>query len=186
MSRYRLDVPTTLEVFAAFLYIGATAFGGGGSAHIQHAVVQRRAWLTQDEFLESYTLAQTLPGPIFSNLATQIGARLGGVRGGIAACLGVSLPGFALILLLSLIYSSIPAQSKLLEGALSGIGAGAVGISLAMLAAIARSALSSPLTIALAVAAFLANAVLHISVLWVLAVLVPLGYALHARGIKRA
>ena len=41
-------MPAPLEIFKTFLYIGATAFGGGGSAHIQNAVVARRAWLTPE------------------------------------------------------------------------------------------------------------------------------------------
>ena len=175
-------MPSTLEVFKAFLYIGATAFGGGGSAHIQAAIVTRKAWLTQDEFLESFTLAQTLPGPIFSNLAAQIGARLAGTGGGIAACIGVSLPGALLILLLAGVYSKLPANTKWLEGALTGIGAGAVGVSLAMLASIAPSALKTRVALLLAVAAFIANALLHISVLWILLTLVPSGVWLGSRA----
>lgn len=174
-------MPSALEVFKAFLYIGATAFGGGGSAHIQAAIVSRKAWLTQDEFLESLTLAQTLPGPIFSNLAAQIGARLAGVGGGVAACVAVSLPGALLILLLATLYSRLPANTKWLEGALTGIGAGAVGVSLAMLASIAPSALKTRAALLLAVAAFVANAVLHISVLWILVTLVPIGIWLSSR-----
>ncbi len=174
-------MPSTLEVFKAFLYIGATAFGGGGSAHIQNAIVTRRAWLTQDEFLESFTLAQTLPGPMFSNLAAQIGSRLTGIGGGVAACIAVSLPGALLILLLAGLYSRLPANTKWLEGALTGIGAGAVGVSLAMLASIAPSALKSRVALLLAVAAFVANAVLHVSVLWILLILVPIGVWLGSR-----
>ena len=178
-------MPSTLEVFKAFLYIGATAFGGGGSAHIQAAIVTRKMWLTQDEFLESLTLAQTLPGPIFSNLAAQIGARLAGVSGGVAACVAVSLPGALLILLLAGLYSRLPANTKWLEGALTGIGAGAVGVSLAMLAGIAPSALKTQVGLWLAIAAFVANAVLHISVLWILLALVPVGVWIGSR-FKRA
>ena len=174
-------MPSTLEVFKAFLYIGATAFGGGGSAHIQNTIVIRKAWLTQDEFLESLTLAQTLPGPIFSNLAAQIGSRLAGLGGGVAACIAVSLPGALLILLLAGAYSRLPTNTKWLEGALTGIGAGAVGISLAMLASIAPSALKTRAGPLLAIAAFTANAVLHISVLWILLALVPIGIWLGGR-----
>lgn len=175
-------MPSTLEVFKAFLYIGATAFGGGGSAHIQNAIVTNHHWLTQDEFLESFTLAQTLPGPIFSNLAAQIGSRLAGVSGGVAACIAVSLPGALLILLLATLYSKLPANTKWLEGALTGIGAGAVGVSLAMLASIAPSALRTRVALLLAIAAFGANAVLHISVLWILLILVPIGVWLGGQG----
>ncbi len=168
-------MPSSLEVFKAFLYIGATAFGGGGSAHIQNAVVTRRGWLSEDDFLEAYTLSQTLPGPVFSNLATQVGSRLAGWHGGIAAMMGVSLPGASLILLLAALYSRIPTNSKLLEGVLVGVGAGAVGISLSMLTRIVPSALRPRGGLLLAVVAFLANAVLHVNILWVLLVLLPLG-----------
>ena len=178
-------MPSTFEVFKAFLYIGATAFGGGGSAHIQAAVVTKHHWLTPDEFLESYTLSQTLPGPIFSNLAAQIGSRLAGVGGGVVACIGVSLPGSLLILLLALLYSRLPANTKWLEGALTGIGAGAVGVLLAMMVNLAPSALKTRVALLLAATAFVANAVLHISILWILVTLVPLGIWLDQR-FKRA
>jgi chromate transporter len=168
-------MPSALEIFTTFLYVGATAFGGGGSAHIQNAVVQKRAWLSEEDFLESFTLSQTLPGPIFSNLAVQIGSRLAGWRGGLAAMLGVSMPGALLILLLAGVYSSIPVGARWLEGALGGIGAGAVGISLVMLARLAPSATKAKGGWWLALAAFGMNGVLHISILWVLLVLLPLG-----------
>jgi chromate transporter len=168
-------VPSVPEIFQTFLYVGATAFGGGGSAHIQNAIVTRRAWLSEDEFLECFTLSQTLPGPIFSNLATQVGSRLAGWRGGVAACVAVSLPGALLILLLALVYSKLPTNAAWLEGLLTGIGAGAVGISLSMLARIAPSATKSRGGLLLGLAAFVLNGVLHVSVLWVLLMLLPVG-----------
>jgi chromate transporter len=168
-------VPRALEIFTTFLTVGATAFGGGGSAHIQNAVVTKRAWLSDEEFLESFTLSQTLPGPIFSNLAVQIGSRLAGWRGGLAAMIGVSLPGATLILLLAAVYSSVPVGARWLEGALTGVGAGAVGISLVMLARLAPSAAKPNGGWWLALAAFVMNGILHVSILWVLLALLPLG-----------
>jgi chromate transporter len=177
-------VPSALEIFTTFLTVGATAFGGGGSAHIQNAVVTRRAWLSEDEFLEAYTLSQTLPGPIFSNLAVQVGSRLAGWRGGLAAMIGVSLPGAALILLLATVYASVPANSRWLRGALTGVGAGAVGISLSMLVRILPSAAKPRGGVWLALAAFIANAVLHVNILWVLAILLPVGIWLNWRVVN--
>ncbi|NJK44463.1 MAG: chromate transporter [Pleurocapsa sp. SU_196_0] len=171
--------PGAFEIFRTFLLVGATAFGGGGSAHIQNAVVTRRAWLSEDDFLEAYTLAQTLPGPVFSNLAVQVGSRLAGWRGGVAAMIGVSLPGATLILLLATLYANVPANSRWLQGVLTGVGAGAVGISLSMLVRILPSAAKPRGGVWLALAAFIANAVLHVNILWVLAILLPLGIALN-------
>jgi chromate transporter len=177
-------VPSALEIFTTFLTVGATAFGGGGSAHIQNAVVMRRAWLSEEEFLEAYTLSQTLPGPVFSNLAVQVGSRLAGWRGGVAAMIGVSLPGAALILLLATVYASVPANSRWLQGALTGVGAGAVGISLSMLVRILPSAAKPRGGVWLALAAFIANAVLHVNILWVLGILLPVGIWLNWRVVN--
>jgi chromate transporter len=172
-------MPTRLEVFLAFVQIGAGAFGGGGSAHIHNALVTKRAWLSESDFLESYTLCQTLPGPIFSNLAAHIGTRLSGFRGGLAAWLGVNLPGALMIFVLAALYTGLRGQARWLEGALLGVAAAAVGISLTMLARIVPSAVKPVGAIWLALAAFVANAIFHINILWVLAVLVPIGMTLN-------
>jgi chromate transporter len=172
-------MPTRLEVFQAFVQIGATAFGGGGSAHIYNALVLKRGWLSESEFLECFTLCQTLPGPIFSNLAAHIGTRLAGFRGGVVACLGLNLPGALMILLIAVAYTGLRGQARWLEGALLGVAAAAVGISLTMLARIVPSAVKPVGAIWLALAAFVGNGVLHINILWVLAGLVPIGMLLN-------
>ncbi len=163
------------EIFKAFLLIGVTAFGGGGSAHVQYHLVERLRWLTLEEYLECYSMVQTLPGPTFSNLCTHSGARLGGWRGGLLAMLGVNLPGFLVILLLALLYSSFGGQANLLTGFLQGVAITAVAISLVALARVAPSAFQTRPSVLLAMAAFLANAVLHINILWVMLILVPIG-----------
>ncbi|MER3483609.1 MAG: chromate transporter, partial [Meiothermus sp.] len=90
------------KLFWAFLSIGLVAFGGGGNAQIYSAIVRRRGWMSDREFLETTALCRILPGPVFANLAAHLGARLGGVPGGILALLGVLTPGATLMLLLSL------------------------------------------------------------------------------------
>ncbi len=177
-------MPTRLEVFRAFVQIGATAFGGGGSAHIHNALVVRRGWLSESEFLECFTLCQTLPGPIFSNLAAHIGTRLAGFRGGIAAWLGLNLPGAVMILLIAVAYTGLRGQARWLEGGLLGVAAAAVGISLTMLARIIPSAIKPVGAIWLALAAFIANGILHINILWVLVGLIPIGMMLNWKAAR--
>jgi hypothetical protein len=73
------------------------------------------------------------------------------------------------------VYSSVPVGARWLEGALIGVGAGAVGISLVMLARLAPSAAKSNGGWWLALVAFVMNGILHVSILWVLLALLPLG-----------
>jgi chromate transporter len=172
--------PSLLEIFKAFLIVGTSAFGGGGSAHIHNHIVARRGWLSEEEFLEGLSLSQLLPGPIFSNFAAHIGMKLRGTRGAMLAFVGVCLPGMLAILVLSIAYFSIrDFSSPVVIGALTGVAAGAVGISLATLARVAPPGLKSIGAPLIALAAFVANGVLHLPILWVLLVLLPLGIALN-------
>jgi chromate transporter len=172
--------PSTFEIFKAFMLVGASAFGGGGSAHIHHHIVSRRGWLSESEFLEGLSLSQLLPGPIFSNFAAHIGMHLRGTPGATAAFIGVCLPGMLAILALSAAYFTVREfSSPIVTGALTGVAAGAVGISLATLARVAPPGLKSIGAPLIALAAFVANGVLHLPILWVLLVLLPLGIALN-------
>ncbi len=172
--------PGLLEIFKAFVIVGASAFGGGGSAHIHNHIVVRRAWLTEAEFLEGLSLSQLLPGPIFANFAAHIGMKLRGSKGAILAFTGVCLPGILAILGLSIAYFTIrDFSSPVVVGTLTGIAAGAVGISLATLARVAPAGLKSRGAPLIALTAFVANGVLHLPILWVLLVLLPIGIALN-------
>lgn len=63
---------TLPQIFALFARIGLTSFGGGLSAWIYREVVDRRQWLSEDEFLAGLTLAQILPGPNVINISIYI------------------------------------------------------------------------------------------------------------------
>ncbi len=176
----------SFELFKAFALIGATNFGGGGSAHVQHHMVERLKWLSMDEYLECYSMVQTLPGPVFSNLCTHVGARLAGWRGGILATIGVNFAGIIAILSLAVVYSSVGSKPIWLEGFLKGVAVAAVAISLAATTRVAPSAFRTRPSVFLALAAFIANALLHINILYVLLVLVPLGMWLEWQEVNRA
>jgi chromate transporter len=172
--------PSITEIFQAFVIVGASAFGGGGSAHIHNQIVVRRAWLSEEEFLEGLSLSQLLPGPIFANFAAHIGMKLRGTLGAVAAFVGVCLPGMLAILALSGAYVAVrDFSSPVVTGALTGVAAGAVGISLATLARVAPPGLKSRGAPLIALTAFVANGVLHLPILWVLLVLVPIGIGLN-------
>lgn len=89
-----------LSIFLTFLKIGAFTFGGGYAILpvIQREVVERRRWVSQADFSEILIITQGVPGQLALNSAIQVGVRLRGTAGGLAAALGVTFPSVAIIL----------------------------------------------------------------------------------------
>ena len=99
-----LAIRHTLEVFFTFLWLGCISFGGP-AAHIgifQREFVQRRQWLSDDDFSRLLALVQFLPGPASSQLGFAIGRVRAGLPGAVAAFIGFTLPSAALMLALAL------------------------------------------------------------------------------------
>jgi chromate transporter len=109
------------DLFATFFKIGAFTFGGGQAMIpiIQHEVCNKKKWVPEEEIIDVLVLAQSAPGVIAVNSATLIGYRLMGIRGALAATLGVVLPSFIIILLLAnviIMYSDTEIMTKLFTG----------------------------------------------------------------------
>lgn len=93
-----------LLLFLNFFKIGAFTFGGGYAmlSLLENEFVSKRGWLTKDEFLDMLAIAESTPGPIAINSATYIGYKTAGTIGSAAATLGVVLPSFIIIYVISL------------------------------------------------------------------------------------
>ncbi len=92
-----------LQVFLAFVRIGAMVFGGAYAAIpiVEHEVVVTQAWMTYAEFMDLLALDEITPGPILINSATFVGMRVAGIPGAIAATLGcITVPVIAALALL--------------------------------------------------------------------------------------
>ncbi len=116
------------KLFITFLKIGLFTFGGGYAmvAIIEDICVEKNKWITNDEMMNLTVIAESTPGPIAINCATYIGYKQAGVIGSIIATLGIILPSFLIILLISL-YMDTFLQIKLVEKAFKGIKV-AVGV----------------------------------------------------------
>lgn len=91
-----------LELFLAFFEIGALTFGGGyAMIPLVRETVLTRGWLTEEEMLNMIAVAESTPGPIAVNMATFVGSNEAGIIGSVVATLGVVLPSFIIILLIS-------------------------------------------------------------------------------------
>lgn len=117
------------QVFSSFFKIGAFTFGGGYAMIplIQNEAVEKRHWVTDDDILEVVAIAESTPGPIAINSATFVGYKAAGVLGSVCATLGVVLPSFVVILLLSFVLQQF--QNVLaVQYAFNGIRAGVLAL----------------------------------------------------------
>lgn len=114
------------HLFWSFSLIALQGFGGV-LAVVQRELVDRRGWLTRDQFVEDLAVAQVLPGPNVINLALMLGDRHFGVRGAAAAVAG--MVSFPLLLLVALAVGfAAVADQPAAQGALRGMGAVAAGL----------------------------------------------------------
>ena len=91
-----------LELFLTFLQVGAFSFGGGyGMISLIRERVLAHGWLCEEELLNMIAVAESTPGPIAVNMATFVGSSQGGFLGALLATIGVVLPSFIIILLIS-------------------------------------------------------------------------------------
>ena len=93
-----------LDLFLTFAKIGLFTFGGGYAmiALIEHSCVEQKRWITHDEMMDVTVIAESTPGPIAINCATFVGYKQRGFVGAIVATLGMILPSFIIIYLISL------------------------------------------------------------------------------------
>ena len=92
-----------LKLFLIFLKIGAVSFGGGyGMISLMREDCLAQGWLTEEQFLNFIAVAESTPGPLAVNMATFVGSSQAGIGGALLATLGVILPAFLLILLISI------------------------------------------------------------------------------------
>lgn len=111
-------------LFWAMFKIGLFTFGGGYAmiAIIERELVERKKWIEHDDFMDMIAIAESTPGPIAINSATYIGYKRGGVLGSLFATLGVVLPSFIIIFIISLFYKQFM-QIQLVAYAFKGIQA---------------------------------------------------------------
>ncbi len=155
----------TLPVLAwTFLKIGATAFGETELALIERELVERRAVLTHADLTEALTYTKPLPGSTVLQLVAYLAYKAGGWTGSAVATIAYALPAATAMALLAAGYVAVSAMPGV-QPAINGLTAAAVGILLATTHRLAKRNLDprQPLTLALALAAFLAGAVLGVN-----------------------
>jgi chromate transporter len=170
------------DLFAAFTRLALQGFGGVLPV-AQRELVERLGWLTREQFLESLSIAQVLPGPNVVNLSLMIGDRFFGWRGAASAMAGMLLLPLAVVLLLAVLAAQAAATASLLwvAGALRGMAVVAAALVLAtaikLLPALRKNALGLPLALAFGGTTLVAVGVLRWPLMAVVLGLGPLSMA---------
>lgn len=111
-----------LELFLTFAKIGLFTFGGGYAmiSMIENICVERKQWITHDDMMNVTVIAESTPGPIAINCATFVGYRQKGIAGAMAATIGMVLPSFVIIFLISIFLNNF-LEITLIANAFKGI-----------------------------------------------------------------
>jgi chromate transporter len=158
------------DLFWSFSWLALQGFGGV-LAIVQRELVEKKQWLTREEFLEDWAVAQILPGPNVVNLSLMIGDRYFGMRGAFAALAGMLTFPLLIALVAAALFAGV-AELPQVQGALRGMGAVAAALiaatGLKLIGALKQNTMGAPACWALAAITFVATALLRIPLLWVL------------------
>ena len=174
---------TRRELFIAFTSLALQGFGGVLPV-AQRVLVERRRWLTKEQFVEMLSVSQVLPGPNIVNLALMYGDRCFGLSGAFAALAGMLMMPMLIVLALTALYGHF-AQDPVVTGALRGMGAVASGLVIAtglkLLTTLRRNVMGLPICLAFGTVTVLATAWLRVPLVWVILGLgaIAIGVAWH-------
>lgn len=162
------------QLFVSFLKIGAFTFGGGWAmiSIIEREIVDKHHWIEKDDFLDLLAIAQSLPGILAVNIATAVGDKLKGLKGGIVAAAGTILPSFLIILAIAIFLTpDMIKNNRVISAIFMGIRPAVVALIIAPVITSARAAgltwktVWIPLVVALMISldfGFASNPILYI------------------------
>jgi chromate transporter len=127
------------DIFLEFLIIGATSFGGV-VPYLREALVTKRQWIDDKQFVEMLSISQSLPGLNATNMSILVGEKLRGIMGSFAAILGICLPGGMLMFIVGMFYRQHGDHAWTTAG-LKGVAAAAVGLILSTVVQLSKKSL---------------------------------------------
>ncbi|KSV57561.1 chromate transporter [Acetivibrio ethanolgignens] len=117
-----------LELFWTFFKIGAFTFGGGyAMLPLIQAEVNAHGWMSKAELVNFVAVSESTPGPFAVNVSTYVGMETGGLFGALCATLGVVLPSFFIILVVSRCFEKFK-NSSVVKGCMSGLKPAVIGL----------------------------------------------------------
>ncbi len=174
------------DLFLSFTWLALQGFGGV-LAVVQRELVDRKRWMTREEFVEEWAVAQIMPGPNVVNLSMMIGSRYFGLRGALVAVSGMLAAPMLVVLALAMLYAHWGDHPQV-AGALRGMGAVAAGliaaVGLKLLGTLRTHPLGLPWALGLAGATFMAVGLARLPLVLVLPTLGGAGCVLTWHRLK--
>jgi len=173
------------NIFLAFLKIGTFSFGGVYSmlAFFEKELVEKRKWLTHDEYIESVAIGQMTPGPPIVNAGICIGYKLRRLRGALATTAGQTFTGTVLAILLAVFYTKSKGN-VLLISIMKGVGAAVVGLLLSIVYKMAIKTIKDLKIALFAIAAFLSMVLMKLNPIGIILSAGALGLIVYGRRNK--
>lgn len=159
------------KLFFSTFYLSAFTFGGGYViiTLLKQKFVDELHWISEDEMLDLVALAQSSPGPIAVNGAILVGYKLAGIPGVLTSVLGAVIPPYVILTLISSFYTVFKSNliiKTLLTGMKAGVAAVIMSVVFDMMTGVTKS--KDPALVIVMIAAFLANFVFHINVVFII------------------
>lgn len=166
----RQDPKSLTDLFVSFSVLALQGFGGV-LAVAQREIVERKRWMTNEEFLEEWSVAQIMPGPNIINLCIVFGSRHFGLPGALASLAGMMVAPLILLLILALVYAQYVSHPGVV-GALRGMGAVAAGMVIAggikLMQGLRKNAMGLMVCTVVGILCFVAIALMHWPLIYVL------------------
>jgi chromate transporter len=176
-------MPALKKIFLVFFKIGTFAFGGVYSMipFFERELVDKRKWITHDEFVESLAIGQMTPGPPIVNTGICIGYKLRQLKGALTATVGQAFTGTVLAIVLAAFYLHMQ-NHPLLQSVMKGVAAAVVGLLASIIYKMGLKLLTEYRSAALAAAAFIALDILKINPIGIILAAGLLGLIIYRRG----
>lgn len=157
------------QLFTTFAKIGSFTLGGGYAMVpiMQKEIVEKKSWLTNDEFMDILAVSQATPGLFAMNMASHIGYKLKGTLGGVVGALGVALPSIIAILLIAMFFQAFK-ENIYVEKVFKGVRPAVVALIAAPCFSMARSAKINRHNIWIPVIAAMLICAFGVSPIWII------------------
>jgi len=173
------------DILKVFLKIGTFSFGGVYSmlTFFERELVEKRKWISNEEFIESVAIGQMTPGPPIVNTGICIGYKLRKIKGALATTIGQAFTGTVLAILLAIFYTKSKGN-PLLASIMKGVGAAVVGLLLSIIYKMANRTIKDYKTALFGLSAFFALAIFKLNPIGLILASGILGLIVYGRRAK--
>lgn len=165
-----------LKLFSTFFNIGLFTFGGGYAmiSLMQREVIEKNKWISKEDMTDMIVISESTPGPISVNIATFVGYKVSGFFGALCSTLGLVLPSFLIIILLSS-FLDILQDNVIFQNAFFGIRAAVIALILKTFVSMYKEFPKKLFTYIILAITFVAVLLLNIKAIYVIIVAAILG-----------